>query len=205
MGKKVTNLKVTKQTGTDNTYFATWEFAEPKVYAPSGAVVKGTIVEFVPDASIGGEKIVSFTNGVKVSDDVKKDKWYVANVTGNNALIGKNQSGTKTLNSAVPLKYVVNAQTKKASVIPVANTDHYSVHWYYSSGDGTWFDGSSSDVKLKNATYTPPENAISIKCVVKPVSKTYTESVKSGKTTKSVTKNYWSGEAVSIIKTVEGI
>ena len=97
MGKKVTNLKVTKQTGTDNTYFATWEFAEPKVYTKSKYVLVGSVVSFDYLES----EIVQFTNGVKVSSDVKNDTWKVADIKGNNARLGKNKSGTKNLNSTV--------------------------------------------------------------------------------------------------------
>lgn len=201
MGKKVTNLKVTKQTGTDNTYFATWEFAEPKVYTKSKYVLVGSVVSFDYLES----EIVQFTNGVKVSSDVKNDTWKVADIKGNNARLGKNKSGTKNLNSTVSMKHLKNADNGKKALIPIANTDHYSVHWYYSSGDGVWFDGGASDVKVKNATYTPPSNAIRMKCVVKPVSKTYKENVKSGKTTKQVTKSYWTGDAVSVIRSVEGV
>lgn len=75
-----------------------------------------------------------------------------------------------------------------------SNLDHYSVQWYYNTGNGIWFDGGSSDVKVKNATYSIPNNATSVKVTVKPVSKTYT---KGGKT-----KSYWSSQSVSKTHTV---
>lgn len=72
------------------------------------------------------------------------------------------------------------------------HTKEYSVQFEYDSGDGRWFSGSEETVTVKNATYSPPDNAIKAKFRVKPISSTYTTSVKSGSSTKSVTKNYWS-------------
>lgn len=67
--------------------------------------------------------------------------------------------------------------------------DHYEVQWYYSTGQGVWFDGGNSSVKLTNATYNYPDNASKVKVVVKPVSKTYQSN---GKET-----SYWTGTSVS--------
>ncbi len=50
------------------------------------------------------------------------------------------------------------------------HTDHYLVRWYYYTGDGHAFHGSDEDTKFKNATYSPPQNATSIKVFVKPYS-----------------------------------
>src|SRR5574344_1882512 len=52
-----------------------------------------------------------------------------------------------------------------------SNTDHYTVKWYYATGDGVWFVGNSSDVKDKQSTYNAPSNATKVKFKVKPVSK----------------------------------
>ena len=52
-----------------------------------------------------------------------------------------------------------------------SNTDHYTAKWYYATGDGVWFVGSSSDVKDKQSTYNAPSNATKVKFKVKPVSK----------------------------------
>ena len=49
--------------------------------------------------------------------------------------------------------------------------DNYAVHWYYATGNGFWFDGGQSDVKLTNHTYTPPDNAYRLKVVVLPRAK----------------------------------
>ena len=52
-----------------------------------------------------------------------------------------------------------------------SHTDHYTAKWYYATGDGVWFVGSSSDVKDKQSTYNAPSNATKVKFKVKPVSK----------------------------------
>ena len=51
----------------------------------------------------------------------------------------------------------------------------YELRWAYSTGDNVWFLGSNSEIDDLNsiqATYTPPENAITIRLDVQPVSTT---------------------------------
>lgn len=69
----------------------------------------------------------------------------------------------------------------------------YTVTWYYATGNGVWFNAGSSDITIKQSTYTAPENALKIKINVKPVSKTYKKKVNG----KSKTVSYWKGEIVS--------
>lgn len=57
-----------------------------------------------------------------------------------------------------------------------SQTDKYDIRWYYGTGDGVRFIGSEQQVEITNAqlqsTYTPPENAKSVKFQVKPIAKT---------------------------------
>ena len=53
-----------------------------------------------------------------------------------------------------------------------ANTDHYEVQWYYSTGDGVAFIGTKKTVTDKQDIYDAPENALHVTFKVKPVSKT---------------------------------
>lgn len=55
-----------------------------------------------------------------------------------------------------------------------SNTKEYQYIWYYYTGDGVWFVGSESTTQYKQALYTPPDNAISIRFRVKAISETYT-------------------------------
>ncbi len=66
------------------------------------------------------------------------------------------------------------------------HTKEYSVQFQYCTGDQRWFSGSNTTATLKNATYSPPENAVSVRFRVKPISQTYTQSNK--------TKNYWTAD-----------
>lgn len=54
------------------------------------------------------------------------------------------------------------------------NTDHYEVRWFYDTGNGIWFDGSSESVTDKQSTYSAPSNAKRVKFRVQPISKTHT-------------------------------
>lgn len=54
------------------------------------------------------------------------------------------------------------------------NTDGYQVKWHYDTGNGVWFEGSDSTVKIKQSLYTAPANALRVKFKVKPIAKTRT-------------------------------
>ena len=72
-----------------------------------------------------------------------------------------------------------------------SNTESYAVEWTYDTGDGVWFNGSSSTntVDSNNAalsrqsTYSIPSNAKKVRVRIKPISKTYTKNKKE--------TNYW--------------
>lgn len=190
MGKRVINLTIEPQTGASGAYFASWDFKEPKINATSSTIRVGTKVKLKSGAV--------YYNGAAVPASVISDEWIVSAVSADRVTLGKNKAKTKTLNSAVNAKYIQSSGTASSALVPIDNIDHYTVQWYYSSGDGVWFDGGSSDVKLKNALYSPPENAKKIRVKVKPVSKTYKQKVTTKKTTTEVTKSYWTGDAEDI-------
>lgn len=52
-----------------------------------------------------------------------------------------------------------------------SNTENYQVKWYYDTGDGIWFVGDDSTVTDRQSLYSAPENALSVKFMVKPISK----------------------------------
>lgn len=52
------------------------------------------------------------------------------------------------------------------------DTKEYKVEWYYNTGQGVWFDGSSSTTERKQSTYSIPDNAKKVRIKVKPVAKT---------------------------------
>lgn len=79
------------------------------------------------------------------------------------------------------------------------NTDSYKVAWTYDTGNGVWFDGSSSSISVdednpslsKQSTYSIPSNAKKIQFKVKPISKTY-------KNSNDVETKYWEASWSSV-------
>lgn len=68
------------------------------------------------------------------------------------------------------------------------NLDHYSVNFYYYTGQGIQFPDGTTDTKNNVTTYTPPSNATSVWISVKPISKKYKS--------KGKQVSYWTGERV---------
>lgn len=179
---KVTNLSIKLQTGSDNTYFASWEFGETTTET-SSAIKKGDLVTIKSGAT--------YYNGAHIPDWVMADKWYIVQVKGDRAVLGKNESGKNDIQSPINVKHLSGGTGTSVS----KNTlDHYEVKWYYDTGDSVWFTGGSSDVEVKNATYSGPSNAVRVKVSVKPVSKTYKVNDKD--------TSYWSGTAVTALYSI---
>lgn len=174
---KVTNLSIKLQTGSDNTYFASWEFGETTTET-SSAIKKGDLVTIKSGAT--------YYNGAHIPDWVMADKWYIVQVKGDRAVLGKNESGKNDIQSPINVKYLSGGTGTSVSTDTL---DHYEVKWYYDTGDSVWFTGGSSDVEVKNATYSGPSNAVRVKVSVKPVSKTHTVNKQE--------TSYWSGTAVT--------
>lgn len=195
MAIQVKNLALKQQSGTDNTYYATWDAPTSTVTtttstSSSGSVAKGSLVSIKSGAT--------YYNGVSIPSWVMNQKWYVYQVSGNRAVINKNESGTNYIMSPIHTKYLSGGSSSSSSSSTttteqnVSNLDNYKVVWKYATGDGIWFVGSSSTVSSEDdrqSTYNPPEHANRIGVWVTPVSKTYSEN--------STTKSYWTGSAVS--------
>lgn len=185
---KVSDLKIALQTGSDNTYYASWKFASTVKNTTTTTTVKvGSLVSIKSGAT--------YYNGVAIPDWVMSQKWYISQVSGDRAVLGKNESGTNNIVSPISTKYLTGATTSSSSsttTVDESTLDHYEVHWYYTTGDGFYYTGSSSDVKPnpeddnESATYSPPSNAGKIRVTVKPVSKTYKVNDKD--------VSYWTGE-----------
>lgn len=195
MAIQVKNLTLKQQSGTENTYYATWDAPTSTVTtttstSSSGSVAKGSLVSIKSGAT--------YYNGVSIPSWVMNQKWYVYQVSGNRAVINKNESGTNYIMSPIHTKYLSGGSSSSSSSSTttteqnVSNLDNYKVVWKYKTGDGVWFVGSSSTVDSdddRQSTYNPPDHANRIGVWVTPVSKTYSEN--------STTKSYWTGSAVS--------
>lgn len=197
---KVSKLKIDLQNNTDNTYFASWEFPMGSSSSSSGGTTSSTTFRAGDVVSIKSSA-TKYYNGVSIPSWVKELKWKLVQVKGNRAVLGKNASGSESHNiqSAINTKDITKSSSSKvaakasAKAVDSGTLDHYSVKWYYATGDGVWFDGGSSDVKVRNATYSPPSNATKIKVKVKPVAKKH----KVKKNKKTVEVSYWTGKAVT--------
>ena len=88
----VSGLTIKKQTGT---YYATWAFSGQgkATTSSSGAVKAGNLVSIKSEAT-------KYYNGVAIPAWVKKEKWYVTQVKGDRAVLGKCQKGDHNIQSA---------------------------------------------------------------------------------------------------------
>lgn len=79
---------------------------------------------------------------------------------------------------SVPYGITFNTQSGTKRTVYVTwkwskeNTDHYEVQWQYTTGQGVWFAGQTdTSITLHNALYSPPDNALKIRCRIKAISK----------------------------------
>ena len=181
MGKKVTGLKIDKQNGTDSTYFASWSFTSPTVTTYNKTKLLNSVVTIKSGAT--------YYNGAHIPDWVMSDQWHVIQVDGNRAVLGKNVKKTHDIQGAINTKYLTVKNSSSSTSSSTCTLDHYAVHWYYATGEGVWFDGGSSDVKVKNAIFSVQSNYTKIKVTVKPVAKKHKVNKKD--------VAYWTGTSVS--------
>lgn len=178
---KVSDLTLAVQKGTDNVLVATWEFKESKKKSTSSTSSSSSSKSFKKGdhVKITGTK---YYNGVKIPDWVRAKTWIVYQVNGSRVVINKSTDGKSSIMSPVKASSLSKVSSSKsasraiarASATEVKYLDHYEAKWYYATGNGVWFDGGSqNDLKLKNCTYSIPENATKVKVSVKPVAKTH--------------------------------
>lgn len=178
---KISNLVLELQIGTDSTLVAKWGFNETS--SGSATTSKVSVGDTVTIKS--GSK---WYNGASIPSWVMSRQWIVSQVSGSRAVVNKSPGSSYAINSPINVNNLTVVGSTQTNTT-VNNLDHYEVKWHYATGNGVWFEGGSSDVTTKNATYGIPSNATKIKCSVKPVSKTYT---KNGKEV-----SYWTGTWVS--------
>lgn len=189
MAIQVKNLAIKLQSGTDNTYYATWDAPTSTVTTTtsSGSIKKGSLVSIKSGAK--------WYNGSTIASWVFDEKWYVLQVDGNRVVIDKNQSGTHSIMSPINSKYLTTGSSSSSgsttTTETVSNIKGYKVVWKYGTGDGIWFEGSNSEVTNRHSTYTPPSQATNICVWVTPVSKTHKVNKKD--------VSYWTGRSVSKI------
>ena len=185
---KVKNIEIQLQSGSNNTYFATWQFEESVTVTKSTGKIK--VGDWVTIKS--GAR---WWNGAGIPSYVFGREWQVYEVgrrDPNRIVLNRDRSGSYRIMSPIHVQYLNGGSGSSTTTTVTENTvDHYTASWTYDTGDGVWFSGSSSDVKEKLSTYNAPDNAKQIKLTVTPVSKTRQVN---GKDTA-----YWTGTGVSAI------
>ena len=164
----VSNLKIQYQSGSGGTYFASWDFNETtKNVVAATSVKSGDLVSIRSGAT--------YYNGVAIPSWVMSQRWYVLEVRGDRAVVNENESRTNSIMSPINVAFLDNGSSSSGGGAEVSEStvDHYTVEWFYDTGDSVWFTGGSSDVTVKNATYSAPSNSIRIKVNVTPVAKTH--------------------------------
>lgn len=192
---KVKNLQIEIQNGSTQ-YFASWEFDQGT--RNNNAAVTNYSIN--PGDLVSINAGATWYNGAYIDDWVFQERWYVLEVYGDRAVLDQNEAGTNWIESPINVAYLSGGSGSSSGggstpEVDPSTLDHYTVHWYYNTGNTPWFDGGSSDVTETNALYSAPDNAISTKVIVTPVSKTYkvdNEDV-----------YYWTGTATECIREKE--
>ena len=188
---KVSSLKIQKQSGTDNTHFATWTFNEntKTTTVSRGTIRKGDLVSIKSG-------VKTWYNGVAIPSWVFDYKWYVVENINGRVVLGKSSPSGHNIQSPIKEGNLVGGSGGGSSTTTINTTKEYRVDWWYKV-DGVWFRGTSDTTVAgtKVSTYSAPENAVQLKVSVKPVSKTHKVN---GKDT-----SYWTGSWVSSYYSVE--
>ena len=187
----VSNLSIKRQTGSD-THYATWSFDGAMnivtVKGSAGGVDVGSLVSIRDGAT--------YYNGVDIPDWVMEQRWYVLQITGDRAVINENEDGSNHIMSPINVEDLIGDEGNYEEETETIQTlDHYTVEWFYDTGDGIWFVGSSGSEDTEQSTYSAPSNALRIKVKVTPVSKTHTVNDED--------TYYWIGSAESVEYGVE--
>lgn len=190
MARQVTNIQITEEGATDNSYVAMWRFTDPEPHA-IGSNITGVWVKIKSGAK--------YYNGTDIPADVQSDIWIVTAHVGDKCTLGVNYSHTKpALQASVRQKDLDAAFGISPSL--QGTTDHFAIQWYYDGGNGVFFKGTSEDVPVDDngagtgqprgeSTYSPPSGAIGVKIKVTPVAKTRKVNNKD--------VAYWTGTAAS--------
>ncbi len=141
---QVSNLAIKVQSGTTNTAYATWDF-------------KSTVTTTNPSIRLGSwvriKSGARWYNGVGIDKWVFGHEWKVIQLNGSRAVLNENRSGSNHIMSPIHINNLTSTEGGTTTVTE-DTVDHYTVKWAYDSGDNVWFDGGSSDVKVKTATYS---------------------------------------------------
>lgn len=182
---QVTNLAIKLQTGTDNTYLATWKFNDSVTIttATPGGIYVGSWVRIKNGAR-------SY-NGVQMDSWVYSDEFQVYQINGDRVVINRNRAGNHAIMTAFHISNLTSTSGGGSISETVHALDHFTISWSYDTGDGIWFSGGgSSNTNEYYGTYNAPSNALKVRCTVTPVSKT--------RKVNNQDTPYWSGTPVTV-------
>lgn len=188
----VSGLTIKPQSSTDSTLFASWTFkgssSSGGSSSPSGAKPK-------KNDRVKIKSGAKWYNGTHIPSWVMSKQWIVLSVSGSRAVINKSTDGKYSIMSPINVNNLTVVGTTSSGSgsgpsVSASTVKDYTVHWWYNTGDGVWFDGGESTVTTTNAIYSMPSNAVKVKVKVTPNAKTY----KSGD--KDVP--YWTGTATTV-------
>lgn len=186
----VKNLTIVKKSGTDNTYYATWEFDGADIQTSGSGSGSSGSTNIKKGDKVKVKQGAKWYNGAAIPSYVFNDTWIVYEVIGDRVVINKNTSGTQSIMSPIKASNLTKVSTQSLSltgdsgaVVLAETTDnhlsHYELMWAHYTGQGMWFhDSDATSYAIKgaydgSATYDPPDEAIMFRVQVRPVSTTY--------------------------------
>lgn len=98
---KVTNLKIGKQSGTDNTLYATWSFTEPSSPGSSSGSGGSSNSSIKAGSVVTVKSGAKWYNGVAISSFVFNRQWIVYERKGDRVVIHKDTTGSYAIMSAI--------------------------------------------------------------------------------------------------------
>ena len=104
----VSNLKIQFQSGSSNTYYATWNFNEESKTTTTTSFVAGSLVSIKAGAT--------YYNGVAIPSWVSNQQWYLVEVRGDRAVLGRNASGTNNIMSPINVANLVGGGGSKVAL-----------------------------------------------------------------------------------------
>lgn len=166
-----TNLRIGIQSGSDGkTWYAVWDFRDTIVVRSASDSGGFKIYDWVTI-----KEGATYYNGTPIPDDIRTDSWQISQISGDKAILEVNHADY-ILHAPINVSNLVSADSGGSGpTVSQDNNylDHFEVAWYYSTGDGIWFEGSTTTTTNRQSVYSLPENAYNVKVSVLPVAQTH--------------------------------
>lgn len=141
------------------------------------ATVKYTVKKGDTLTSIAKKYNTTVDKLVKLNDIENKNLIYVGEELIISGATSTTSKKSTTSNKCVIKQFGLQSDTDRTVFATWKwdkdHTEEYRAVWYYDTGDGVWFVGSDSTVKVKQSTYNAPTNADRVRFKVLPKSATH--------------------------------